>query len=78
MLPDELDAPIYALVSLDQRTEEQQRLVSNDYASLVNIREMHRAAGWQANVIFAADGDWWDALRASMDFLTVADIQQTA
>jgi hypothetical protein len=66
----------YALIVLDEETEEQERLVSNDYAALVWLREFKRAMGATARLRQADDAAVWDYLQSTVaadvaDFLAV-------
>lgn len=54
----------YALIVLDENTEEQDYVVSTDYATLIFLRDMNRAGGRSASVRFVDDGAVWDFLAA--------------
>lgn len=67
MPPEDRDLYVdYALVVLNEDTEEQHRWVSSDYANLVTLRELKRELGWKANIRFTDDGAVWDYLQENV------------
>lgn len=53
----------YALVALDENTEQQDLIVSLDYAGLVRLRNEYRAKGYTAFLDYSVE---WDGLAANV------------